>query len=161
MAAVRLIAGWISGAVLGMAIAGTPELRLELSSFRVPNSEPGDPSPARRTQPTVGLVFSFLAAGLVGLTIISRLEFVSSWFPTIDPYYAWGGLILVGMGSLKLGFTVQPFHIILALLTALAGFEILYAALETSVISAGLLATVNLSLALIGAYLLTAPYMEV
>ncbi len=49
---------------------------------------------------------------------------------------------------------------IIGLLTALSGFEILYAAVETSVMVAGLQAIVTLGLALIGAYLLAVRGME-
>ena len=45
----------------------------------------------------------------------------------------------------------------IGLLTFLSGFEILYAALENSVLVAGLLAAINLGLALVGAYLASAP----
>jgi hypothetical protein len=38
----------------------------------------------------------------------------------------------------------------------MAGFEVLYAAVENSVLVAALLATINLGLALTGAYLMTA-----
>ena len=44
----------------------------------------------------------------------------------------------------------------MGLLSFLAGFEVVYAALELSVVVAGLLAVVNLGLALAGAYLQTA-----
>jgi hypothetical protein len=42
----------------------------------------------------------------------------------------------------------------------LSGFEIVYAALESSAMIAGLLATADLGLALAGAYLIVAPTME-
>jgi hypothetical protein len=42
----------------------------------------------------------------------------------------------------------------------LSGFEIIYANMESSVLVTGLLAGVNLGLALVGAYLLVAPAME-
>ena len=67
-----------------------------------------------------------------------------------------GSLILMGVGMLQLGMTVQPFRVILGLLTVLSGFEALYAALESSILVAAMLSTVNLGLALVGAYLLTA-----
>jgi hypothetical protein len=46
-------------------------------------------------------------------------------------------------------------RVIVGLLTVLAGFEILFAAIENSILVAGLLASVNLGLALVGAYLLS------
>jgi hypothetical protein len=67
-----------------------------------------------------------------------------------------GSLILMGLGLLHLGMTAQPFRVILGLLTVLSGFEALYAALESSVLVAAMLSVVNLGLALVGTYLLTA-----
>jgi hypothetical protein len=66
----------------------------------------------------------------------------------------------MGLGMLHLGMTIQPFRVILGLLTVLSGFEALYAALESSILVAAMLATVNLGLALVGAYLLTARKAE-
>jgi hypothetical protein len=59
------------------------------------------------------------------------------------------------MGLLHLGISAQPFRVVLGLLTVLAGFEILYAAVESSTLVAALLSAINLSLALAGAYLVT------
>jgi len=64
------------------------------------------------------------------------------------------------MGLLQLSLTTNPFRIIIGLLTSLSGFELIYAAIETSTLVTGLLAGVNLGLALVGAYLLIAPTME-
>ncbi|MCJ7623785.1 MAG: hypothetical protein MUO76_09800, partial [Anaerolineaceae bacterium] len=72
----------------------------------------------------------------------------------------WGGLILIGIGLLHLGMTTRPSRVIIGLLTFLSGFEILYAVIERSILVAGLLALVNLALALIGSYLLAAPTLE-
>ena len=71
-----------------------------------------------------------------------------------------GSLVLMGLGMLHLGMTIQPFRVILGLLTVLSGFEALYAALESSILVAAMLSTVNLGLALVGAYLLTARKSE-
>jgi hypothetical protein len=61
----------------------------------------------------------------------------------------------MGVGLLHLGMTTRPFRVIIGLLTVLAGFEILYAAVESSVLVAGLLAAINLGLALLGSYFLS------
>jgi hypothetical protein len=61
------------------------------------------------------------------------------------------------MGFLHLGLTNRPLRVILGLMTVLAGFEVLYAALERASLVSGLLAAVNLSLAMVGAYLISAP----
>ena len=62
----------------------------------------------------------------------------------------------MGLGMLHLGMTAQPFRVIVGLLTVLSGFEALYAALESSVLVAAMLSIVDLGLALVGSYLLTA-----
>jgi hypothetical protein len=78
------------------------------------------------------------------------------WLPGITLPVAYGGLFLVGMGLLQLGVTIQPLRVIIGLLTILCGFEILYASIENSVLVAALLSVINLGLALVGAYLITA-----
>jgi hypothetical protein len=72
----------------------------------------------------------------------------------------WGSFILISFGLLQLSLTSHPFRVIIGLLTSLSGFEIIYAAIETSTLVTGLLAGVNLGLALVGAYMLIAPTME-
>ena len=72
----------------------------------------------------------------------------------------WYVLLLAGMGLLQMGMTSQPLRMVIGLLTFLAGSEIIYSALENSVLVAGLLAAIDLSLALIGAYLMAAPSMK-
>ncbi len=72
----------------------------------------------------------------------------------------WGSFLLIGLGILQLSLSMHPLRVIIGLLTALSGFEIIYAAIESSTLVTGLLAGVNLGLALVGAYLLVAPTME-
>jgi hypothetical protein len=154
MAVTKLIAGWMSGAVLGMAVISMPKLKEQLSSLSsVPNRQ-------QRTPTRFGRPFHLVAAILVFLAAFAQITQLPRWIPDIRLEAAWGGLILIGMGLLKLGFNVHPLEITLALLTTLAGFEILLAALESAALVAGLLASVNLGIALAGAYLLVAPHME-
>jgi len=161
-AGAKLIAGWIAGAVLGMAV---------LSFSKPETDEPEDEglatpeilhpqTLATGTFTLSGGIFKLVAAVLVGLTVFSIAPKATEWIRGIQLTQAWGGFILIGMGLLQLGFTAHPFRTILGLLTAMAGFEILYAAGEQSTLVAGLLAAVNLGLALVGAYLLVAPFME-
>jgi hypothetical protein len=83
--------------------------------------------------------------------------------PTVDTIMAdagyaitGGSLILIGMGLLHLGITSYILRVVIGLMTVLSGFEILYSAVEGSILVAALLATINLGLALVGAYLLVA-----
>ena len=143
LAVAKMVAGWMAGAVLGVAVASSPEAWRQEEQFW--------PS---------GWLFRLMAAGMVGAALYSLLPGISGWLPLTNQPILWGGLILVSMGLLQLGFTAQPLRAVIGLLTALSGFEIIYAALETSTLVAGLLAGANLGLALAGAYLLVAPGME-
>jgi hypothetical protein len=137
MAAVKLVTGWMACAALGMT---------QIGAARRPASETSWPQ---------GGLFRLFAAGLVWLTSFIVAARAANWLG-IDLSIAWGSLLLIGAGLLHLGITAQPMRVIIGLLTMLAGFEILYAAVETSALVAALLVVVNLGLALTGAYLLSA-----
>ncbi len=137
MATVKLITGWMVCATLGITQAG--------ASGR---AEAGGSWPQ-------GRLFRFFAAALA-LTISFALAIPAAAWLGLDLPVAWGGLVLIGMGLLHLGITDQPFRVILGLLTLMAGFEVLYAAVEGSILVAALLVVVNLGLALAGSYFLTA-----
>lgn len=139
MAIVKLITGWMACTVLAIAAAGAPGSYIE---------EQGT---------IMNVLFRLLAAGLVGLVVASTVPRIFVWIPKIAIEQLLGGWVLIGFGLLHLGLTISAIRVILGLLTVLAGFEILYAAVETSVLVAGLLAAVNLGLALVGAYLLVGP----
>jgi hypothetical protein len=143
LAVIKMIAGWMAGAVLGVAITSAPAAQPKEAGSSI----------AER-------IFRLLSAGLVALVLFSVVPIAGDWFVQIEPASLWGGFILVGMGLLHLGFTNHPFRVTLGLLTMLSGFEILYAAVETSTLVAGLLAGINLGLALGCAYLLVAPLLE-
>ena len=138
MSAAKLVTGWMAAAALGMT-----QLALKESD-----------SPAEGSWPE-GRLFRVFAAGLVLVTVTSAAQTVNAWLPDARLSVVWGGLVLVGMGMLHLGITIQPLRMILGLLTVLAGFEILYTSIENSILVAGLLAAVTLALALTGSYLLS------
>lgn len=140
---VKLVAGWMSGAIVGMAISNAPTA-WQFEEQSAPSSR----------------VFRLIAAGLVGLAVGSLAAPLQSWLPRVSLGIILSSLALVGLGLLHLGLTSQPLRSVIGLLTALSGFEILYAAVETSTLVAGLLAGVNIGLALAGAYLVLAPGME-
>jgi hypothetical protein len=87
---------------------------------------------------------------------------VPEWLPGITTAQTFGGLMLIGLGVLHFGMTLQPARVVIGLLTVLAGFEILYASVENSVLVAAMLSALNLLLALIGSYLMlqSAPVEE-
>lgn len=144
MAAAKLVTGWMAAAVLGMT-----QTRLETST-------------AEETSWPQGRTFRLLAAALVLLVVLVAARQVSGWLPGLETTTATGSLVLVGLGLLHLGMTASPLRVTLGLLTVLLGFETLYAAVENSVLVAGLLSAVTLGLAMAGAYLmmLTAPEAE-
>jgi hypothetical protein len=143
MAVVKLVAGWISASVLGLGLVNYGA-QLSLLGRYWPSE----------------IVFRISAAGLVVLATISLVPGILKWLPEVNSTQAFGGLLLIGMGVLHLGFTLQPLQTVMGLLTFYAGFEILYSTVESSVLVAGFLAVINLGVALVGAYLLSAPTLE-
>jgi hypothetical protein len=143
MAVAKMVAGWMSGAILGIAMASAP------TAWRFPDQSI-----------KFGPMFRFLAAIIVVLTIYSLVQHSDTWLSMIISPLRWGSFLLIGFGILQLSFASHPLRVIIGLLTALSGFEIIYAAIETSTLVTGLLAGVNLGLALVGAYILVAPAME-
>lgn len=134
MATVKLVTGWMACAALGMT-------QINLGG-----------APVRETAWPQSWLFRIVAAALVGVASLSLAVRASAWLG-MNLSTTWGSMLLMGMGLLYLGITAQPLRIVTGLLTLLAGFEILYAAVETSALVAALLAVVNLGLALAGAYI--------
>jgi hypothetical protein len=138
LAIVKLVVGWVTGAVLGAS--QLPETAKEGGS--------------RSSQ-----IFRSLAAIFVFILTFTTYPFLATWINT-RPEILQGGLILIGMGLLQLGMTTNSLRVILGLLTVLSGFEIIYASVENSVLVTGMLAVVTLGLALVGSYLLNVTSMD-
>jgi hypothetical protein len=145
MAVAKLLAGWFSGAILGFSLA---------SNFDTYDIERMYGAGEAQARPT-GRLFRIFAIALVWLAVGLLTSSLLKWVPGISLAQILGGLILIGLGILQLGLTANPLLIIIGLLTVLGGFEIFYATVEISTLVAGLLAGVNLTLALAGAYFLT------
>jgi hypothetical protein len=143
MAAVKLITGWMAAAALGMTRTGLHHSQ-EASEQSWPE----------------GGVFRGIAAAAVLVVTLSAVPVATAYFPGMQTPVMAGGLVLMGMGILHLGITAQPMRVTIGLLTVFSGFEIVYAALEGSILVAALLATIDLGVALVGAYLLTAAPTE-
>jgi hypothetical protein len=139
MATIKLVTGWMAIATLGITRLNVKEPEVE----------------ARLSWPE-GRLFRLFTAGIVTVIVFTAAPSVEEIIPGIGLPVISGSLILLGLGMLHLGMTIEPFRVILGLLTTLSGFEALYAALESSILVAALLSTVNLGLALVGAYLLSA-----
>lgn len=143
MAAVKLITGWMASAILGMTQLGS-ESGTESMEESLPQ----------------GFPFRLFMSILIGTVVITAAPRLSDFIPGIGLTESAASLMLIGMGVLYLGITSRPLQVTIGLLVILAGFEILYAVVEVSVLVAGLLAIVNLGLALTGAYFLVARESE-
>ena len=139
MASVKVVAGWMSAAILGMTRSGMPSLNFDEQSFW-----------------PRGRLFRLLAAGMVLLIISAATPSVDTIMADAGYAVTGGSLLLIGMGLLHLGITSYILRVVIGLMTVLSGFEILYSAVEGSILVAALLAIINLGLALVGAYLLVA-----
>lgn len=107
-----------------------------------------------------GRLFRLLATALILLTTLSIASQTSRWLGISNPIGTWASLLLMGIGLLQLGITTQPMRVIIALLTLISGFEIIYAFIESSALVAAMLVLINLGLSLVGIYLLSTDYLE-
>lgn len=146
---VKLITGWMCGAILGMALTGQPGS--SNSSGNLQNNGTTTPEPKIPTSYRVFRVFIIVMFVLVVFSVSPALE---RYIPGINTHQTLGALFLVGLGLLQVGYNTRVFPLVLGLLTILAGFEIIYAVVESSTLVSGLLAVVNLGVALAGAYLI-------
>lgn len=138
MASIKVVAGWMSCAILGMTRSDLTE---------TPEDEGLWPR---------GRLFRLFAAALVGIIVAGAVPGVDAIMADAGLPVTSGALMLIGMGLLHLGITSQILRVTQGLMTVIAGFEILYAAVEGSVLVAALLAMITLGLALVGAYLMIA-----
>lgn len=139
MASVKVVAGWMSAVILGMTRSG----------FTDEDDEPGKILPR-------GWHFRLFAAAIVVLIAAVVTPSVDTLMADAGYPVTNGGLVLIGMGLLHLGISSRILRVAVGLVTVLSGFEILYAAVEGSVLVAALLAVINLGLALVGSYLMIA-----
>ncbi|NSW53559.1 MAG: hypothetical protein HPY85_13725 [Anaerolineae bacterium] len=132
LAAVKLVVGWMSCAILG---ASQPRNEL-LFSYRAG---------------TAGLLFRFLSALVVWLLVFSFAPGAADWLP-VGNEVLFQGLLLAGMGLLQIALSTRRIRSVVGLLSIISGFEIIYAALSDSVLVTGLLGSLTLGIALIGAW---------
>lgn len=128
-------------AIVVMSLAPDPGQQPESSGGR-----------AGRVFRSMGLAFCLL---LVIFTLNKTTAYLSLSVDQTLP-----ALAILFCGFLMLGISREPFRIIIGLLTILVGFEILYGAIEQSLLVNGLLAAVFLLIAVVGSYLITPPEAE-
>jgi hypothetical protein len=131
---VKLIVGWMATAAIG------------LTCMRQMGHEEAVETPS-----------SLLFRGLSGLMVILVIFVVStplqdSIFPNLPLVIIRSGSMLIGMALMQLGTNARPYLTIMSLLSFLAGFEVIHAGLERSTLLIGLMAAINLGLALVGVY---------
>jgi hypothetical protein len=139
MASVKLVAGWMSAAILGMTRSNFAS-----QDFEETGIWPG------------GRLFRLFAALMVLLIVSAVTPKVDTVMADAGYAVTGGSLLLIGLGLLQLGITSHILRVATGLLTVLSGFEILYSTVEGSILVAALLAVINLGLALVGGYLLIA-----
>ena len=132
LAAVKLITGWMAVAL----IVSVQIYRRESLEVAVPQT---------------GQIFKLLVGVLIWVLIFSITTSLTKWLP-VPNIFLWSGMILIGIGLLQLSMSTQPLRIVFGLLTIFSGFEILYAAMENSVLVTSLLALVTLGMAVIAAF---------
>lgn len=129
LAVVKLIAGWMAGAILGSAVKEDSGLLVD------------DKKVEQR--------FKFVIVLIIWIFSFSIMQSIKIRLPIPDTLI-WGGVLLIIMGILQIGMSIRPVRIIFGLLTAFSGFEVLYAGVEQSVLVAGFLVIITLGIALVG-----------
>jgi hypothetical protein len=140
MGSVKLITGWMVIAALGITRLGLPSTEDEKEEINLLR----------------GQWFRVILVCIIALVTLGATPQIESAIPGLGWQVIAGSLILMGAGVIHLGLTSDPLNVIIGLLTMLTGFEILYAAIESSILVAGLLAITNLGLGIVGSYLLIA-----
>jgi hypothetical protein len=136
----KLVTGWMVVAALGMTRLGIQSTDEDQTTFVGPNNR----------------WFSLVLLGIIALVTAGATPQIEAVIPGLGLSVIAGGLLLISTGLIHLGLTSDILRVIISLLTLIAGFEIIYAAVENSILVAGLLALTNLGLGLAGSYLLLA-----
>ena len=138
IAAVKLVAGLMACSIMALTLvkAGWPDQSLKPHSI-----------PSGRVFRGIALLLVLLAAGGLGY---------SNWIsvPGLSPAGVYGSTILLAIGLLHIGLHEEPVRVGAGLLTIMAGFEVVYCAIEPSLAVMALLAAVHLGIAFVVSYLL-------
>ena len=143
MSVVKLVSGWIAAAVLGLSYSVRFPSDKSMSGY-LPSE----------------LLFRISASGLFCLVAYSLTTEIIRYIPNWTFGQLFGSLVLIGTGILHIGFSFNHVGTVIGLLTFMAGFEILYCALETSLFAIGFLAVISMGISLVGAYLHFAQHLE-
>lgn len=139
MGSAKLITGWMVVTTLGSARLGG-----------ITEEQTGESSLPQ------GYWFRLVMVLVISMVSLGATPRIEAAIPGMGFAVIAGSVTLMAMGILHISLSTEPLNIILGLLTVLTGFEIIYSAIESSILITGLLAITNLALGLAGAYLLIA-----
>jgi hypothetical protein len=157
VAIVKILAG-----VLTVSILYLTARRIQERKGAEPAKEGGSRflglSVAWRAGP-LGLPLRLLAVVLVALALVRLFDRYD--FPLVSAEFAFAALWMGGMGMLGLVLSGEPMRVAPAILTILAGFDLVYGGLESSLAIVGFWSAVTLLAALAFSYLaITRDLME-
>ncbi|MFW6115564.1 MAG: hypothetical protein ACOC7Y_00720 [Chloroflexota bacterium] len=98
--------------------------------------------------------FAFMGAVMVALAAHAAASAIA--VPHVTPEITLACFVLAGLGVLLLGLTEDPLRVGMGLLMFLSAFDLLYVALEPSLVVTGLMGSISFVIALGMAYLKTA-----
>ncbi|MCS7248133.1 MAG: hypothetical protein NZ840_07815 [Anaerolineales bacterium] len=144
---VKFIESWTAVAIIGTALANTARNPARGRSVERETSGPFHfPFSAR--------AFRLAMAVLIGIALPQAVWHLMSLFGGLGFFHAIAALALSSISLLILSFRTSTLSIAIGLLTFFQGFEILFAAIEPSLMLTGLLAAIVLSTAFLCAYFL-------
>lgn len=132
LAAVKLVVGWMTVAILG-AMQPDVDFVLPFSSSRT------------------GLIYRFITILTVGLLTNVFAGYFATWLG-IEPILATSGLLLLVGGILQIGFSGSLLRRAGGILSVMCGFEIIFSPLSDSVLLAGLIALIHLGIGMAVTY---------
>lgn len=138
LAVINLIIGWMACAIIG------------ISSIRLGLVDEIDPQ-------RFGIPFRLISAFFFTLTAFALSISAYNWLNKIPYILLASGLTLVFTGLLQMGYYHHVLRIIVSLLIFLAGFELVYYSLESSMLVIVLLGAVKIGLSFIGSYFMNLP----
>lgn len=131
LSSAKLISGWMAALLLGLIV---PKVDFAPEEGLLSNQ-----------------VFKIAASVFIWMIGFFIARSVGSVFST-KPEIVFISLAIFGSGMLQLGMKAKPLQVILGVLLIFAGFDLLYSSIETSVLINGLLAAMNLLIALLGTF---------
>ena len=129
LAVVKLIAGWMAGAILGTSVQNEV-VEMEETSINEQR-------------------FKIILTVIIWIIVFSITPQIQKFLPFSSPLIL-GAMTLITIGILQFGLTSNPIKVIFGLLTCFSGFEVLYAGMENSILVAGFLSLITLGIALVG-----------